>query len=206
MFLSVLKFVLASLIGYLFGCFQTAYIIGKIKGNIDIRLHGTNNAGASNITRVMGWKYGIITALLDILKGTAAVILVGFLFPDKPALLFTAGAFVVLGHIFPVFLGFKGGKGTASLIGISLAIDLKIAIVIVLALVIITIVTDYIALGSLAMYTLFPLMALFYKYPLSCIVILTLLCFIGFYKHSINIKRMLSREEVGLRQVAKRRE
>jgi glycerol-3-phosphate acyltransferase PlsY len=204
--LNVIQYLIASLIGYLFGCFQTAYIIGKFKQNIDIRLFGTNNAGASNVTRVLGWKYGIITAVFDILKGTAAVILVGALFPENTVLLFIAGAFVVVGHIYPVFLGFKGGKGTASLIGISIAINIKIAIIIVLALVIITILTDYIALGSLAMYTLLPILALFYKYQFSCIIIVSLLCLIGYYKHTINIKRMLAREEVGLRQVAKRRD
>lgn len=199
------QYLIASLIGYLFGCFQTAYIIGKLKQNIDIRLHGSNNAGASNVTRVLGWKYGIITALLDILKGTAAVIIVGKIFPGHPSLLFTAGAFAVIGHIYPVFLSFKGGKGTASLIGVSLAINIKIAIIIILALVIITIITDYIALGSLAMYTLFPILAFFYKYQLSCIIIVSLLCLIGYYKHIINIKRMLAREEVGLRQVARKK-
>lgn len=203
--MNLLHYILASLIGYLLGCFQTAYIIGRFEQNIDIRLHGSNNAGASNVTRVLGWKYGIITAIIDILKGTAAVITVNLLFPNEPALLFTAGAFVVIGHIFPAFLGFKGGKGTASLIGISLGINLKIAIIITLALVIITLITDYIALGSLAMYTLFPILALFYKYQLPCIIILTLLCFIGYYKHSINIKRMLAHEEVGLRQVARKK-
>ncbi len=203
--MNILQYFLASLIGYLFGCFQTAYIIGKLKQNIDIRLLGSNNAGASNVTRVLGWKYGIITAIFDILKGTAAVIIVGKLFPSHPALLFTAGAFVVIGHIFPIFLSFKGGKGTASLIGISLAINIKIVIIIILALVIITIITDYIALGSLAMYTLFPILTFFYKYQLSCIIIVTLLCFIGYYKHTINIKRMLAGEEVGLRQVARKK-
>lgn len=203
--MGIVQYLIASVIGYMFGCFQTAYIIGKLKQNVDIRLIGSDNAGASNVTRMFGWKYGIITAIVDILKGTAAVILVGKIFPGHPSLLFTAGAFVVVGHIFPVFLGFRGGKGTASLIGISLAIDIKIAIIIVLALVIITIVTDYIALGSLAMYTLFPLLALFYKYQISCIVILSLLCLIGYYKHMINIKRMFAGEEVGLRQVARKK-
>lgn len=204
--MDVIQYLIAALIGYLFGCFQTAYFIGKFKKNIDIRLFGTNNAGASNVTRVLGWRYGIITAIFDILKGTAAVILVGRLFPGNTVLLFIAGAFVVVGHIYPAFLGFKGGKGTASLIGISIAINIKIAIIIVLALVIITVLTDYIALGSLAMYTLLPILSLFYKYQLSCIIIVTLLCLIGYYKHIINIKRMLAKEEVGLRQVARKRE
>jgi glycerol-3-phosphate acyltransferase PlsY len=154
--LDIKQLLITSLIGYLFGCFQTAYIITKLKQQADIRLLGSNNAGASNVTRVLGWKYGIITAIVDILKGTLAVFIIMKIFPGQPTLYFIAGAFVVIGHIFPVFLGFKGGKGTASIIGISIAIDIKIAIIIVLALVIITIITDYIALGSLAMYTFHP--------------------------------------------------
>jgi glycerol-3-phosphate acyltransferase PlsY len=204
--LEIVKIIISSLIGYLIGCFQTAYIVGRLKQNIDIRLHGSYNAGASNVTRVLGWKYGIITAAADMLKGTAAVLIVAWLYPGQYTLHFITASFAVVGHIFPIFLGFKGGKGAASLIGVSIALNIKIAIIIALALIIITIVTDYIALGSLAMYTLFPILSFFYKYPISCVLIVSMLCVIGYYKHIINIKRMLAHEEVGLRKVAGKRE
>jgi glycerol-3-phosphate acyltransferase PlsY len=193
----------ASLIGYLFGCIQTAYIVGQLKGRKDIRKLGTNNAGASNVTTVFGWKYGVLTGLVDILKGTFAVLLIGRLFPGYTDLKFLAGTFVIVGHIFPFFLGFKGGKGTASLVGICIGLNFKIAVILSLALIIITIITDYIALGSLAMYTLFPILAVVYKFSVIALICLIVLCIIGYYKHRINIKRILAHEEIGLRKVAK---
>lgn len=201
----ILYIFIAILIGYAFGCIQTAYLVGKLKAGIDIRHHGSNNAGASNITMTLGWKYGVITAVADILKGTIAVLLCALLFPGEPLLHFITGVFVVIGHIFPFFLGFKGGKGTASIIGISLALNFKIALIIAAVLVIITIVTNYIAIGSLAMYTTFPIAVYLFKYNFSCVLVLMLLCLIGYYKHMINIKRLLTHEEVGLRQVAKKK-
>lgn len=198
--MTFLNVFISAVIGYLFGCIQTAYIIGRLKG-IDIRKHGSNNAGASNVTIVMGWKYGIITALIDILKATAAVLICAYIFPDIRILHFIAGAFAVLGHIFPAFLGFKGGKGTASIVGISIALNFKIAIIVVLILVVITIITNYIAIGTIAMYAAFPISAYIFHYDFSCIMILLMLGLLGLYKHRINIKKILAHEEVGLRQV-----
>lgn len=192
-------------IGYAFGCFQTAYIIGKLAGKTDIRSHGTGNAGASNITIVLGWKYGVITAIVDIAKAFMAVLTVNYIYPASKELLFLAGAFAILGHIFPAFLRFKGGKGAASLIGMVLAIDFKIAVIAILAIVAITLIIDYIALGSIAMFAALPISTYYFNYPLLCTMIgigLALLCL---YKHSSNIKRIIKKEEIGLRRTAKNR-
>ncbi len=193
--------VLSALIGYLLGCIQTAYIIGKVVKKIDIRQYGTNNAGASNVTTVMGWKYGIITGAVDIFKAAAAVIILRIIFPDTQYSFFIAGAFALIGHIFPFYMGFKGGKGAASLAGMALAINYKIALIIIISLVILTIVTDYIAIGSIAMYVLMPIASYFFGYSMECIIISTFLCLIGLFVHRINIKRLISKEEVGLRAV-----
>jgi glycerol-3-phosphate acyltransferase PlsY len=193
--------VLSALIGYLLGCIQTAYIIGKKVKKIDIREYGSNNSGASNVTTVMGWKYGIITAAVDILKAAAAVIILRLIFPNTPYAFYFAGAFALIGHIFPFYMGFKGGKGTASLIGMVLAINYKIALIIIISLVILTIVTDFIAIGSLAMYVIMPIASYFFGYSTTCIIIAACLCVIGFFVHRINIKRLINKEEVGLRAV-----
>ena len=193
--------IISALIGYFLGCIQTAYIIGKTVKNIDIRKYGTNNAGASNVTTVMGWKYGIITAAVDILKASIAVIIIRLLFPDAQYALYIAGAFALIGHIFPFYLGFKGGKGTASLVGMALAIDYKIALIIIISLVILTIVTDFIAIGSLAMYVIMPIATYLFGYSITCIIISALLCVLGFFVHRINIKRLILQEEVGLKAV-----
>lgn len=192
---------MSALIGYLLGCIQTAYIIGRVVKKIDIRKYGSNNAGASNVTNVMGWKYGIITAAVDILKAAVAVIILRLIFPGAQYAYYIAGAFALIGHIFPFYMGFKGGKGTASLIGMTLAINYKIAIIIIISLVILTIVTDFIAIGSLAMYLIVPIASYFFGYSMVCIIIASGLCVLGFFVHRINIKRLINREEIGLRAV-----
>lgn len=191
----------AALIGYLLGCFQTAYIIGKIVGKIDIRKQGSLNAGASNVTMVMGWKYGAVTAAADIFKGALAVVLTGLIFPNMKELLFIAGASAVLGHIFPFFLKFKGGKGAASLIGMLIAIDLKIAVIAILTIIIITLVIDYIALGSIGMFAILPITTYAFSYPLICTLIGIGLALLSIYKHQINIVRIIKKEEAGLKGV-----
>ena len=198
-------YLFASIIGYLFGCIQTAYILIRIARKEDIRTLGTANAGASNVTAVAGWKLGIITAAIDILKGTAAVYIVSLFFPKSIELLYVTGAFVILGHIFPAYLKFKGGKGTAALIGSMLAINIKIALILVITLVIITIITDYIALGSISMFTMLPAVTYIYNYKLICMLVGFFLLSICIYKHLINLKRIFKKEELGLRAVIKRK-
>ena len=189
------------LIGYMLGCIQTAYVIGRLVKKIDIRQHGSNNAGASNVTTVMGWKYGILTAVIDILKATAAALIVRYMFPGIVSLQFIAGTFAILGHIFPFFLKFKGGKGTASLIGLIIAIDIKIALILALILVILTLITDYIAIGAIAMFTAGPILVYFWGYPFEAAMLCLLLALICYYKHYINIIRIIKGEETGLRKV-----
>lgn len=200
--MSLVEVSISAVIGYFLGCFQTAYIVGKLAGKIDIRSHGSNNAGASNVTMVLGWKYGALTALLDILKASLSVVFINNIFPGKIELLFIAGTFSILGHIFPFYLKFKGGKGAASFIGMALAIDFKIALICILIIVIVTLIIDYIAVGSIAMFIALPVTTYLYNYSLTCTAIGIGLAMLCIYKHQINIKRILNNEETGLRKVA----
>ena len=111
------------LIGYLFGGINPAYIIGKLKG-IDIRKSGTKNPGASNAAIVMGAKTGVLIALFDILKAVTAINLAKFLFPFFSYSLELAGVGCILGHMYPVFMEFHGGKGVACLAGLIIAFDI----------------------------------------------------------------------------------
>ena len=199
--MGIVEVIISSLIGYMLGCFQTAYIIGRTIKRIDIRTEGSNNAGASNVTMVLGWKYGAITAFTDVFKASLAVILAGAIFPGSKELIFIAGASAVLGHIFPFFLKFKGGKGAASLIGMLLAIDLRIASIAILTIVIITLVIDYIALGSIGMFAVLPVLTYVFNYPIICTLIGVGLALLCVYKHKINIERIIKKEETGLRKV-----
>jgi glycerol-3-phosphate acyltransferase PlsY len=203
--MDIFKILISAAIGYAFGCLQTAYILGRIVKKIDIRKHGTNNSGASNITQVLGWKYGIFTAIIDILKATAAVMIVKTIYPGVFFYQFIAGSFVLLGHIFPAYMRFKGGKGTASLIGMMIGIDIRIAVILAVTIVVITLITDYIAIGSMAMFSLLPVSSYLFGYDIYSILIGIILCIMCILLHRINIKRIIAHEEVGLRAVAKKR-
>jgi glycerol-3-phosphate acyltransferase PlsY len=198
------SYFISALAGYLLGCFQTAYIIGKKVGNIDIRTQGSNNSGASNVTRVMGWKYGVITAVVDILKAAMAVVVIEWIYPASAELAFIAGLFAVIGHIYPVFLDFRGGKGAACIGGFMLAFDWRISIILFIAIFTITLLTDYIALGTIAMGVILPMLIWIFGYSMPCLLMAVLTTIIVITKHTENIRRIIKQEEVGLRAVYKR--
>lgn len=190
---------LVILISYLLGNFQTSYLLGKIFMKTDIREFGSGNAGTTNALRVYGKKFAIATLLLDAVKGSVAV-MIGFYFLEEIGG-FIAGISVVLGHNWPVFLKFKGGKGIATTIGVALAISPIIAIIcIVLGLGIIA-KTKYVSLGTMTATAIWPFVSflfmvlnletLNYKF----IVFSSILAMIAIYKHKMNIKRLLNGEE-----------
>lgn len=140
-------------IGYLFGIFQTSYIYGKING-IDIREHGSGNAGTTNALRVMGKKAGLIVFAGDVLKAVLAVVLVRLLFAEShadilPLLGLYAGAGAILGHNFPCQLGFRGGKGIACTAGLILTLGPVVTLLEASTFLLAVILTRYVSLGSI---------------------------------------------------------
>ena len=145
--------------GYFIGAFQTGYIYGKLHG-IDIREHGSGNAGATNTLRTLGKKAGAITFLGDSLKGVLAVVLAvhffGSYFDGDPRVLeLYAGLGAVLGHNFPFYLKFKGGKGIACTAGIVFAVCPQVVPVCLTTFIIVMWLTHYVSLGSILMAALF---------------------------------------------------
>tara|TARA_X000001036_G_scaffold145477_1_gene138359 strand:+ start:577 stop:1203 length:627 start_codon:yes stop_codon:yes gene_type:complete len=205
--MNILQGLTALLIGYLSGCFQTSYFISTRILKKDIRSIGSGNAGASNVTSELGWKFGIFTALADILKAYIPTQFIIFIFPNSYSpldLMVLAGTGAILGHIYPFFLDFRGGKGIACYIGMLLAIDWKIGLSVIILLILITIITDYISVGSIALYLFIAILSYTQNYSntiISCSVILFL---VGIVKHWINIKRILNGSEIGLRSVYKK--
>ena len=197
----------ALLIGYLFGCFQTSYFISKMVSQKDIREIGSGNAGASNVTSELGWKYGILTGFADVLKAYIPTQIVLYIFPGayQPLdLIGLAGTGAVLGHIYPFFLDFRGGKGVACYIGMLLAIDWQIGIAIIIGLILLTIITDYVAVGSISLYIIIPILAYYNKYSYVVVGCAVVLLVVGMIKHWINVQRILSGSETGLRSVFKK--
>ena len=142
-------------IGYLFGLFQTSYIYGRIKG-MDIREHGSGNAGATNALRTLGWKAGLITFLGDCFKCVFAVLLVRFLFdrfyPNENISVLVgmyAALGVILGHNFPCYLKFHGGKGISATAGLFLSLDPLLTLVALVLFAGTVAVTRYVSLGSI---------------------------------------------------------
>ncbi|MFP4457896.1 MAG: glycerol-3-phosphate acyltransferase [Clostridia bacterium] len=190
-----MKYIISLVLGYLFGCFQTSYFLGKLVKGIDIRDHGVNNAGASNTVMVLGFKYGLLVAILDILKATFAVLIIKRFYPNMPNVWYLTGLGAFLGHCFPFFMQFRGGKGTASLVGAALAIDIRVGLITMLSGMVVAIITDYIFIGTLTVLSMFAISSIFYDYGTFSLVIAIIVAVISLAKHSNNIVRLIKGEE-----------
>ena len=195
-------YLLAVILGYLLGCSSMAFYIGKIK-NKDIRTAGSGNLGASNTAVLFGWGAGILVALHDIGKGVLAVLLARWLFPGAAHGDAAAGVACVLGHIFPFYLKFRGGKGLASYFGMTLALNWKLALLVALVLVAVTLITDYIALGAISTVILVPSYTVITTHNLLLTLILCIATMVMLFKHWENILRIARHQEIGLRSTAK---
>lgn len=194
----MLYYVLGIVLGYLFGLFNTAMFIGKRKGIKDIRTMGSKNAGASNVTMVLGWKYGIITGVTDILKGVIPVLIIRLLVNDDQLLWAITGLAVIIGHNYPIHLKLKGGKGTAAFFGIMLSIDYRIALILGAVIIITTIATDFIAIGTILTMIVSPILLYVLNYDLYLVLILLFISLLSIYKHLPNIRNIINKTEGGL--------
>ncbi len=187
---------LSALGGYLIGNFNLAYVLAKVKG-FDIRTRGSHNPGASNATLTLGWKAGVLVALADILKAALAVILFRHVFHSELAGL-CAGLAAVMGHMYPFWLKFKGGKGFASFAGMALGVDWRYFAIIGAAVILITLISDYIVLGTLTAVVSFPIsygIVIGRWVPPMLVSIVSLIILV---KHIPNFKRILKGEEFGV--------
>lgn len=205
-------FVLAAAAAYLLGSLSSAVIISKKLTGSDIRRSGSGNAGATNMLRVHGKKYGALTLIFDALKGVLAVLIgmaanyaAAALNPGNSFVLygnlhFVTGVLAVIGHIFPVFFGFKGGKGVATSLGVMLALNLPVGLIVALAAIIVMAVSRYVSLGSIIGSILYPVVTLVFMLAKNDVnyvsfVCSLILCVIVISKHRSNIKRLISGTE-----------
>lgn len=204
------KLLLVVVIGYLMGCLQWSYFLSKGIKKMDIRSVGFGNAGASNTVSVFGWKMGVAVALLDILKAVASLLIIRYLFKisfleNNMLNLYLNGTGVILGHNYPFFMQFKGGKGTASTLGMLFGIDYRIGIIGFFVILIVTIATDYIAIGTMALVAFFILATAYLDFGTVCILITIFIALQSLYKHLPNFKRIRTKEESRLRDTLKRK-
>ena len=192
-----MEYVIAIELGYLLGCSNMAYYIAKAK-KADLRSAGSGNLGASNATILLGWRAGVATGVHDIGKSALAVLILRLLFPEHEYAPIAAGVASVLGHIFPFYLKFKGGKGFASYWGMTLALNWKLALVVGAAIILVTVITDYIVMGTFTTIISVPIyMGITRNWIVA--LILGIATAVILYKHRENIPRLLNGTEVGLR-------
>lgn len=195
---------IVAIIAYLLGSISFSIIFSKKMAGIDIREKGSGNAGSTNVLRSVGKKAAALTLLCDCLKGVVAVLiglLAGHLVKgtDISLLVQLAGIFVVIGHTFPIFFNFKGGKGVATSLGVLLTINWQIGLICLVFALLIMALTKFVSLGSVAAAVLFPVLTIFIttnyitkgNYVLFGIILAAFVVF----NHRENIKRLLSGKE-----------
>ncbi|PIC88141.1 glycerol-3-phosphate acyltransferase [Sporosarcina sp. P20a] len=182
------------LAAYLLGSIPSALWIGKLFYGTDVRQHGSGNMGATNTFRVLGKKAGIVVTLLDILKGTAAVLLPLLpFFHDTAIHPLILGVVAVLGHIFPIFAGLRGGKAVATSGGVLLGYNWPIFLLVVITFLIALKLTKMVSLTSIIVSVMGPLYCLIYYFmggDLYLFLVVALMGFFIFYRHRDNISRI----------------
>lgn len=198
-----MDFIYFGIAAYLLGSIPTAVWVGRMKYNIDVREHGSKNAGATNTFRVLGKKAGIVVLSVDVLKGTIAVILPflvnAYAWTDDHLihLKIVCGVLVVLGHIFPIFASFNGGKGVATSLGVILGIHPQAALICILLFLIVFIISKYVSLGAIIASAAFPLLItfVFNNQNTSLLIFSIVLSSVVVILHHKNIKRILDGNE-----------
>ncbi len=199
----IVKYTAVFILSYLIGSIATAVWAGKIFHKIDVREHGSGNAGTTNVIRVLGWKAGIPVLLIDVIKGFVAASLPVFLnlagagTAQLTNLQIFAGIFAVTGHIFPVFTGFRGGKGVATIFGVLIALHPLLTISCIGVFLLIFLATGYVSLGSIGAGLAFPIfLFLFFDTPSVFFRIFSVVVAVALIiTHRKNISRLLRGEE-----------
>ena len=179
---------------YLIGSIPTGLILGKLIWKKDLRNFGSHNIGATNAWRVLGRKAGILVFILDFLKGQLGVLLGGCLIAN-PGALVTGGLFAMIGHIFPIFAGFKGGKGVATGLGVITALMPKVTLIVAVVWAVLVLLTRYVSVASIAAAALTPILAALFKEPTVYFLFALLAAAVIILRHKDNIKRLESGRE-----------
>jgi glycerol-3-phosphate acyltransferase PlsY len=188
-----MNYLFAVIIGYLLGSFSSAYSFGKVTRKIDIRHFGSGNAGATNVIRVLGKRAAAIVFILDISKGVAAVLLGRWLGGQTGAML--AGSGAVIGHNWPLFLNFRGGKGIATTIGIlAMLFPAELLLVFIIAALIVA-YSHYVSLGSIILAILLPMTFIVFGHTFITISWGFVIGGMAVFRHRSNILRLLSGTE-----------
>ncbi|MFC0214873.1 glycerol-3-phosphate 1-O-acyltransferase PlsY [Paenibacillus chartarius] len=187
---------LAIIVSYLLGAVNFSFLYGRLFRGIDIRQHGSGNAGATNTLRVLGKGPGILVLVLDVLKGVGAVA-IGYwsAAPDQLWVPVLCGLLSIVGHNWPIYFGFRGGKGVATTIGVMATLAFIPTLIACIAAVVVIAVTRYVSLGSLIIALLIPVLLLVMKGPAEIIAASVILCLFVYIRHRSNIVKLWTGKE-----------
>ena len=197
-------YIIVAIIAYLIGSVNFSVIISKKMAGFDVREKGSGNAGSTNVLRTVGKKAAVLTLICDCLKGVLAILIAyiaGNIVKDidKSLLVQLAGIFVVIGHTFPVFFKFKGGKGVATSLGVLLMVNWQIGLICLVFALVLMALTRFVSLGSVAAAVLFPVLTVFirtnYLVPGNYIIFGIILAVLVIFNHRENVKRLLEGKE-----------
>ena len=197
-------YIIVAIIAYLLGSISFSVIISKKMAGFDVREKGSGNAGSTNVLRTVGKKAAVLTLICDCLKGVLAILIAyiaGNIVKDidKSLLVQLAGIFVVIGHTFPVFFKFKGGKGVATSLGVLLMVNWQIGLICLVFALVLMALTRFVSLGSVAAAVLFPVLTVFirtnYLVPGNYIIFGIILAEFVIFNHRENVKRLLEGKE-----------
>lgn len=194
----MINYLIIILIAYFIGSISTSYIIAKKMMGVDIRTQGSGNAGSTNVLRTLGKKAGIMTFVGDLLKGVIAVLIAKLIATithiDMINASYVAVVFVVIGHNWPIFIGFRGGKGVATSLGAMIAVNPIIALSCFAFFILIVYSTKYVSLGSVVGISTSPII-MFFIGNYKGLVVTLFLSALAIFKHRENIKRLLNGTE-----------
>jgi len=189
-----LNIILPIMIGYLIGSIPFGVIAGKLR-KIDIRKVGSGNIGATNIYRTLGTAPAVAVFILDLFKGALAVYIAQAMIPASPAVIVISGIAAVMGHMYPVYIGFKGGKGSATGLGVLLGITPDLFIIAMIYVAFAIAITRYVSVTSISGVLLLAVLMFTFHKPVEYSIAAIIVAILVIYKHAPNIKRLLSGTE-----------
>ena len=193
-----MEVIISAGIGYLLGCLSPAALISKVK-QTNLREHGTGNLGATNTMLTFGLKYGVLVMLFDALKAVFAMTLIRILFPDHPYAALLGGLFAAIGHMFPFYMDFKGGKGLAAFAGTILAYDRGIFVFLFVLCVLLMLISNHSAIVPISSSVLFTVLTTLKSRSVCVFIITSLFSFILIHRHRDNIQKILDGEDADVR-------
>lgn len=189
-----MTFILGVVISYLVGSFSTSFVAGRMLKGIDIRDHGSGNAGATNTLRILGPKVAILVLLIDLFKGVLSV-WIGMYLTHSTVMIAMCGVASILGHNWPLYYGFRGGKGAATSIGVAFALSPISAVFSIIMAILLLAGFRFVSLASLTFTISFPVFLMIYHEPLAYIIAAIMVAILSVFRHRENVKRLLSGTE-----------